>query len=413
MNEYKTIKHCRSCHNPDLELIKDMGMHYVSNFPEKENHEEFPHAPLVLVFCPHCKLLQLEHTAPQELLYRQFYWYRSGVTQSMKDALRDITKEIEELGILEDKDIVLDIGSNDGTLIRTYTQSNIIKVGVEPAKNLAKEGAQGCDIFINDFWTKENYQNFCNSKAKIITAIGMFYDLEDPNKFISDISDCLSDDGVFIAQLMCNKNMLQTIDLGNINHEHLEYYSLDSLNYLFEKYQLEIFDIKTNKVNNESYRIFIKKKDGTYPVSELAKQRVQDAFIEDRQYNTKEAFEKFFQEVDKAKEECLQFIKKANEEGKSVWVYGASTKGNTILQYYGLDHKLIQKAAERSPEKYGKYTIGTKIPIVSEDEARKASPDYFLVLPYTFINEMYEREKDWRDQGGKFLVPLPEFKVLS
>tara|TARA_R110002072_G_scaffold534_2_gene3537 strand:- start:76374 stop:77624 length:1251 start_codon:yes stop_codon:yes gene_type:complete len=410
---HQTIEKCRSCHNEKLELIKDLGIHFVSNFPSTKDHAEYPKAPLVLVFCDHCQLLQLKHTAPQEILYSQFYWYRSGVTESMKAALRDITQEIEDYNLLQEDDVVIDIGSNDGTLLRSYQQKSIRTIGIEPAKNLKDEGEKGIDLLINDFWNYKTLLQHCQQKAKVITAIGMFYDLDDPNDFIADIEKALSDDGVFIAQLMCNKNMIKTLDLGNINHEHLEYYSLDSLKFLFEKHSLEIIDITTQPVNNESYRITVKKKNGTFNPRSGAEERVALAFEDDRKYNSIHSFKRFFEQVDKAKRDCLSFIKEEKAKNKSVWVYGASTKGNTILQYYGLNNQLIDKAAERSPEKYGKYTVGTAIPIVSEEEARLESPDYFLVLPYTFIDEMYDREVEWRNKGGKFLIPLPEFKVLA
>jgi hypothetical protein len=329
----------------------------------------------------------------------------------MHKALEDITKDIENKFELKKQDIVLDIGSNDGTLLRKYNNKNIIKVGVEPANNLAKEGSKGLDIFINDFWNYKNYSRFLKKKSKIITAIGMFYDMEDPNQFIKDAAKVLSSDGIFVAQLMCLKNMIDSNDIGNICHEHLEFYSYHSLEYLFESNGLEIFDIEKNKVNGGSYRIFAKKK-GSKISSKSGSKNIQKIKKEEKFLENKDSLFEFFKKIEKNKKECVEFIKKEYKKGKKIFVYGASTKGNVILQYYGLNNLLIQAAAERSPWKWGKYTVGSMIKCISEKEARKLQPDYFLVLPYAFIKEFCQRERIWRKNGGKFIVPLPNFKVI-
>ena len=409
---YTTISRCRVCGSKEISPLYTLGDLYVSDFVEAM--DQGIKAPLEMVMCEHCLLVQLRDTAPQELLYARFYWYRSGVTDTMKKALRNITESIEQRVHLKAGDIVMDIGSNDGTMLRTYVVPGIVKVGVEPASNLAEEGRKSLDYFINDFWTKENYEKAIPGakKAKVITAIGMFYDMEDPNQFIRDAALCMEDDGVFIAQLMCLKNMLDTNDVGNICHEHLEFYSLKSLEFLLERNGLTLIDIEHNNVNGGSYRVYAGLKDGNPPAmpagaaERLAQYRTEEQGIDS------EVHAEFFARIEESKRQCVEFIKDAVSKGKSVWVYGASTKGNTILQYYGLNHTVIKAAAERSPEKWGKFTVGTGIPIVSEDEARKARPDYFLVLPYAFFDEFYKREEQWRKGGGQFIVPLPQFRVV-
>jgi len=352
--------------------------------------------------CGKCSLLQLRHTAPQELLYARHYWYRSGVTDTMRRALREITQEIESMVQLREGEVVLDIGANDGTLLGSYTAKGIRRVGCEPANNLVEMLKQNADFVTHDFWDYDRYQALARQwgggQAKVITAIGMFYDLEDPNRFIHDAQRALADDGIFVAQLMCLKSMLEQNDVGNICHEHLEYYSLDSLKYLLEANGLEMFKIAENDVNGGSYRIFCRKLKGT-GVSYHEKIGLDDILA-------------FARRVEDNRDRCVCFIKAQVAAGKRVYIYGASTKGNVILQYYGLDRDLITAAAERSPEKWGKYTVGSWIPIVSEAAAREAQPDYFLVLPYAFFKEFYDREKEWRSQGGQFIVPLPEFRVV-
>ena len=200
------------------------------------------------MYCPNCTLIQLSHISPQEILYKGFYWYKSGITKIMRDGLKDIYKSSLRFIKLKKRDVVLDIGANDGTLLKYFKNKKYITIGCEPAKNLQKELKKNCDRVINDFWSIETLNKLLKknkfNKPKLITAIGMFYDLENPNKFIKDIALSLDKNGIFIAQLMCLKTMTKQNDLGNIAHEHIEFYSLKSLKYLFEKNGLEIFRIE-------------------------------------------------------------------------------------------------------------------------------------------------------------------------
>ncbi|MBL6933759.1 MAG: class I SAM-dependent methyltransferase [Rhodospirillales bacterium] len=397
----KTVEHtsCRLCHAEEMETLHSLGDLYVSNFVDEADINSGTKAPLELCICNSCSLIQLRHTAPMELMYARHYWYRSGVTDFMRAALRNVTEEIEEMVPLSAGDIVLDIGANDGTLLQTYSVEGLETVGCEPADNLVDELRTKARHVIHDFWDIEAFEKTVSGKAKVITALGMFYDLEDPNQFIADARKALSEDGIFVAQLMCLASMLEKNDLGNICHEHLEYYSLDSLKYLFETNGLEMFKIEENNVNGGSYRIYARHLKGT-------------GIDYDEHFSTDD-LRAFISRIKDNKQKCVDFVESEVAKGKTVYVYGASTKGNTILQYYGLDASLITAASERSPEKWGKYTVGTGIPIISEDDARAAQPDYFLVLPWAFFDEFYEREAEWREQGGKFIVPLPDFKVVS
>ncbi len=399
----KKINKCRLCSNKKLDKIHNFGNHYVSNFVTKSNIKTGVKAPLNLVYCYYCKLLQLEHSAPQEIMYKKFYWYRSGVTNTMKVALKDIFLKVKKMSILKKGDTILDIGANDGTLLKFFKDDGFTTIGCEPAKNLTNELRKNSNYVINDFWDFKYLNNILNKhklrKPKIITAIGMFYDLEDPSKFISDAAKSLDQNGIFIAQLMCLNSMIKENDLGNICHEHLEFYSYPSLKFLFEKNGFKIMKIEENEINGGSYRIFCKKN---------IKKSI--AYQEKTSLND---IKGFIKRVKKNKKKCLTFIKKCNAKGEKIFLYGASTKGNTLLQYYGIDSKMINFAAERSPEKWGKYTIGTGIKIISEKAARDLNPKYFFVMPYAFIKEFIIREKTWLKKGGKFILPYPNFKVLS
>ena len=401
----KTIKisKCRLCLSKKLLKIYSFGNFFVSNFVLKKNINKGIKAPLNLIYCKNCKLLQLQHSAPQEIMYKKFYWYRSGITNTMKNALKDIFLATKKMSILNKGDTILDIGANDGTLLRYFKKEKYITIGCEPAKNLTKFLRRNCDYVLGNFWNSKDLKKILINnkikKPKLITAIGMFYDLEDPSKFIADTAEVLEDDGVFIAQLMCLESMLKKNDLGNICHEHLEYYSYDSLKYLFEKNGLKIFKMEENDINGGSYRIFCKK-------------NISRSIVYKEKTNLFR-IKKFIQRVESNKKKCLSFLTNAVKKGLKVYIYGASTKGNTLLQYYGINHKLIKFAAERSPEKWGKYTIGSGIRIISENKARKLNPNYFFVMPYAFIKEFIKREKKWLKKGGKFILPYPNFKVIN
>ena len=398
----KTIKisKCRLCKNKELKQIYNFGNHYVSNFVNKASIKKGIKAPLNLVYCKNCQLLQLEHSAPQELMYKKFYWYKSGVTKTMRDGLKELYQDIKKNCEIKSGDVILDIGANDGTFLKYFKKDKIITIGCEPAKNLKNELKKNCHFMINDFWHTKHLKKIPTKykKLKVISAIGMFYDLEDPSEFIKHAADALDDNGIFVAQLMCSHSMFKTNDLGNICHEHLEYYSYNSLRYLFEKNGLKIFKMSENKINGGSYRIYCKKN-----IKKSIKYKEQSNYSE---------IIKFIKRVKLNKKRTLKFIKENVKLGKKIFLYGASTKGNTLLQYYGLTNKEIPFASERTQIKWGKYTIGSGIKIISEENARKLNPDYFFVMPYGFINEFVKREKKWLNSGGNFILPYPKFKIL-
>ena len=397
----KKITKCRLCKNNELKKIYNFGNHYVSNFVVKSSIKKGIKAPLKLVYCKKCHLLQLEHSAPQEIMYKKFYWYKSGITKTMREGLRELYKDIKKNCRIKQGDVILDIGANDGTLLKYFKKDKIVTIGCEPAKNLKDELKKNCHYMINDFWHKKHLKKipFKHQKLKVVSAIGMFYDLEDPSEFIKHAAESLDDDGIFVAQLMCSHSMFKTNDLGNICHEHLEYYSYNSLKYLFEKNGLKIFKMSENKINGGSYRIYCKKN-----IEKSIKYKERASYKD---------IIKFISRVKQNKIKTLAFIKKNIKLGKKIFLYGASTKGNTLLQYYGLTNKEIPYASERTQTKWGKYTIGSGVKIISEENARKLKPDYFFVMPYGFINEFIKREKKWLQSGGKFLLPYPNFKVLK
>ena len=403
-----TIKACRVCKSAKLDTVLSLGDQYVPDFITAEGKS--PKAPLELVRCQSCGLIQLRHTFSRASLYRH-YWYKSGISPTMRRALSDLAAKALAVAHPKYDDIVVDIGCNDGTLLRSYNTPGLKFVGFEPAENLAPEARKGTDWVFNDFFNARTYtQKFADKKAKIITSVAMFYDLEDPNSFVADVTRILAPDGVWIVQQNYLATMLQHNGFDNIGHEHLEYYTLGTMRRLLERHGLQIFEVDTNDVNGGSFRTFICHK-GRYPegnsVSSMEKHEAHLGLDEHATY------EKFAANISKIKSQLHQFVAQEVKRGKTVYVYGASNRGNTILQYCGLDHQLIRKAADANPEKWGLKTAGTLISIVSKEEARKDHPDYFLVLPHHFLEEIKREERQYLRSGGKLVVPLPEFRVLQ
>ena len=414
-NAYTLRESCRVCNKKELEPVLSLGEQHIVNFLESSDQESIK-APLDLVLCNKkeggCGLLQLRHTVSGELLYRNF-WYKSGVNQTMRDALRDITSKAEFLGNLKVGDLVVDIGANDGTLLRSYQKKGLILVGFEPATNLIKDTEKGTTKIINDFFNYNSYiKEFPDRKAKVITSIAMFYDLENPKEFVEDIVKILEEDGVWVIQMNYLTTMLENNAFDNIVHEHLEYYSLNSLQFLLEKYGLKVFDVELNDINGGSIRTYIKHK-------ECKKYEISDKVREIIEYENKiglddiQPYHDFAKRIADLKENTTNFIKTEVSKGGKVYVYGASTRGNVLLQYYEIDNRLISAAADRNPTKWGKNIVGSQIPIISEEQARKEKPDYFLVLPWYFIDEFKQREASYLLSGGKFIVPLPKLQIID
>lgn len=383
INEAKV---CRICKNK-IKFVADFGLLHLNNFPSDPLYSSGK-APVILDQCESCSLVQLRHTIDPKILYGDHYWYQSGLNQKIKQNLFDIADIVNKN--TKKGDIVLDIGANDGTLL-SKVETDRYKIGCEPAPNLTKQLKRHCNEIISNFWDHK-YLN--NKKAKIITAIGMFYDLDDPNDFINGVTQSLSTDGIFIAQLMTLAPMVKMYDLGNICHEHLEYYTYKSLVELFERNGLEIYEIKENDIQGGSYQIYARHyKNGSVDFFENV-----------------DNLDNFLQIVKENGIMLRSILKSYADEGKSCYVYGASTKGNTMLQYWNLG-EFFQGAAEIHQDKIGRYTVGTKIPIISEEIARKQA-DVFFVPNFGFRDMFIKKEQDWINKGGKMIFAMPKVEII-
>lgn len=403
----------------ELITLFDLGPLYLSGFVNPDEEITLPKVPLTMCMGKASKLVQLKHTAPSTQMYEE-YWYRSGINQTMTNELKSIVASVTSSVKLEQDDIIVDIGCNDGTLLSFYPKE-IVRIGFDPAKNLIQYSEKHASKVINNYFNAEEYSKNFTKKAKVVTSIAMFYDLENPNEFVKDIAEVLDDEGLWIIQMSYLPLMLKQMAFDNICHEHVEYYSLTSLIYLLDKHDFKVVDCQLNDINGGSFRIYIQKKNAkpesfsTTQYRDVADFRVQSILNYEKalKIDEPETYFKFFEDMKEIKEQTLNFLKEEKEKGKKIWGYGASTKGNTLLQWYGIGPELIEKIAERNEDKWGKVTLGTNIPICSEAEARENKPDYMFVLPWHFRHEFLRRERKFLEEGGKFIFPLPKFEVVG
>lgn len=414
----RTIEACRICASPELTSVINLGEQYIATRFVTTEVPDFLNCryPLELVRCSSrsgCGLVQLRHTVHPSALYFD-YGYRSDINQSMRSNLADLAAEIEHYVRLEKGDTVLDIGCNDGTLLCSYRTSGLDRIGIDPSANvveLARE--KGLEV-INDYFSAQAYfRARPHKKAKVVTSIAMFYDLESPSDFVREVASVMTDDGSWIIELSYLPLMLQNNSYDSICHEHLEYYSLKPLEWMMGKAGLGIDKIEFNEINGGSFRLFVRKltsgerRDGPTALEKVRQSESELGLGSDL------PFMSFRQNVSRVREDLLRLLREVTARGQVVYVYGASTKGNTILQFCGIDKHLVPKAADRNPFKWGRHSLGRDIEIISEEQARAERPDYFLILPWHYLEEFKKREGAFFGRLGKFIVPLPEVRVIG
>jgi len=403
--------------NGELSPLIDLGNHCISDFPTSIK-EDAPRSPLK-VGMGSSGLVQLFDTPDQDALYKE-YWYRSGTNASMKKELTDIVESAKTWVKLEEGDTVLDIGCNDGTLLKNY-HSDIHTVGFDPAQNLAEQALYHAETLVSDYFTAEEYKA---ESAKIITSIAMFYDLPDPRKFLRDIKDVLHPEGIWVVQMSYTPLMLKQNAFDNICHEHLEYYTFETFFNLVHEEDFRVLDVELNTTNGGSFRVYLdhpsapqKKFSFEQDVADLRVESLWDwernESRERNGFSTHQPYLDFAFHISRLKDQTLSLLTDLKSEGKKVYGYGASTKGNTLLQYYGIGPDLIEKIADKQVQKWGHLTAGSWIPITGEQVMRQENPDYLFVFPWHFIDGFVAREVEFLKKGGRFIVPLPQLEVID
>lgn len=408
-----------------MQKVLDVGSYCVSDFLKSdENSSDRSKYSLDLYLDTDLGAVRLskDDLAPAHTMWGK-YWYRSGTNATMTNELEGIVGEVCSRVKLKDGDVWLDIACNDGTLLK-FIPDNISKLGIDPCDDSfyaesSKHAEVIQDYFSKDAWNKSTH---ANKKAKVISCIAMFYDLDNPHPFVADLANVLDDEGVLVLQMSYTPLMVKQMAFDNICHEHVYYYDLTSIKTLFSQHGFRVVDCSLNDTNGGSFRIYLQKTTasvasfGSAPLRDVCNMRVASILnYEKTELNIRDVavWKDFANRLNDLKTKVVQFVDGAIARGKTVYGYGASTKGNTLLQHFGLDHTKIKAIAERSPYKFGMKTIGTDIPIVSEDEMRKVNPDFLLVLPWHFIDEFERREQDYINSGGALVLPCPEFKIIG
>lgn len=411
--KYDEIKKCRLCKTESLQDILSLGdLSYTGRFIEKDESDP-PIARLAIVRCTNCGLVQLKDIYPESEMYGTSYGYRSSITETMRNHLHKISEYAYKKINGNDNYSILDIGSNDGTLLNYFKENNVNLVGIDPCASKHKDNYPQNTIIVNDYFSRQKLlENGAPIKFDIITSIAMFYDLNDPIVFAENIFSVLNDNGIWITEQTHSHTLIDSNAYDSICHEHATYLSLRAMENICKKAKLKILDISTNNINGGSFTVLISKINSTYQTNEHSLSLFQDK--ESRlSLNNERVWKNFKNRVYNHKKELQELLDKFKNEGKTVLGYGASTKGNVLLQYCNISTEVMPFILERDPEKYGKYTPKTNIPIISEEEGRKMKPDILIVFPWHFKEEIIKREKEFLLNGGTLLFPLPEIKLIT
>lgn len=408
---YREISKCRVSGSANLLTVLSLGEQSLTGVFPKSTSEPVTKGPLDLVWCADSGLLQLKQSYSLDEMYGDNYGYRSGLNHSMVVHLTNKIAMLERLASPLADDLVIDIGSNDATSLKAYTR-RCRKVGIDPTGRKFAPYYTDDITLLPDFFSAQLFRSrFPRGRAKIVTSIAMFYDLEDPLSFVRDIESILADDGVWHFEQSYMPSMLRMHAYDTICHEHLEFYSFKVVKNLLEACGMRVADVQMNAINGGSFAVTACKQKAAYrsnaPVIDWMLRQEEDMGLD-----TPRPYRDFEERVFKHRKHLTGLIDAILSDGKTIFGYGASTKGNVLLQFCGLTSRQIPYIAEVNEQKFGCFTPGTNIPIISEKEAHAMKPDYFLALPWHFKANILEREKDYVAAGGKFIFPLPEIEIV-
>lgn len=411
---FKKVQNCRICGSDELDSIGDLGeIASCGIFPDPRRPDSIAQVmPMELLLCKKCGLTQLAHNYDLDHLFRDSYGYRSGLNESMIEHLRGIVGQILSRVEIDKDDLVLDIGSNDGTTLGFYLGTNCNLMGMDPTAEQFRSFYDKKIKVIPDFFSSKEFYRHEIKQPKVITSIAMFYDLPNPREFVKGIQDVLHPEGIWVFEQSYLPSMIERSSFDTVCHEHLEYYCLKPVLKLLNDHGIKVIDVELNEANGGSFRVTAAHKNSKHQVN----QALIDAMLkleEDRGYLTEAPVRDLLVKVQKMRSELVGFLQSVKDSGAIVHGYGASTKGNVLLQLFGLNADLLPCIADRNPRKFGCFTPGSNIPIVSEEDSRSLKPDYYLALPWHFKDSFLAREKEFLDRGGKFIFPLPNFEVVG
>lgn len=411
-SSYKPISACRVSGSSNLIPILNLGDQALTGVFPHTPEEPVAHGPLELVWCPESGLVQLAHTFDSTAMYGEGYGYRSGLNASMVRHLSEKVAWLERRFELTPGDVVLDIGSNDGTTLRAFSVPGLHRIGIDPSAAKFRP-MYGDEIsLVPEYFSASRFWSSSSRPAKLVTSIAMFYDLDDPVAFAREVASVLRPDGVWHFEQSYLPSMLDLNSYDTVCHEHLEYYSLHVVLEILDKADLQVLDVTLNDVNGGSFAVTAghrsRHPDGAADATVEALIGAEDAM----DFWSLRPFQAFRARTEQHRARLTLLLSELRTEGKTVLGYGASTKGNVTLQYCGITPNELPAIADVNPEKYGCVTPGTGIPIISEADARRMQPDYFLVLPWHFRRSIIEREQEFLQNGGRLLFPFPEIEIV-
>jgi len=414
-SNYKCIEECRICGCKDLDEAISLPAQFLSpTFVETnvDNPLSSIKVPMTVMVCNNkdCSLVQLKESTNPELLYTN-YFYRSSTNETMIKDLKNVVSRVQDYVDLKANDIVVDIGANDCTMIQWFSES-LKRIAVEPAKNIDWSHVAPSIQIVNDFFPSPKFINSLDgSKVKVFTSCAMFYDLDEPNDFVKTVKENLHEDGLWCIQLSYALSMTKNLNFYDICHEHLEYYTLKTLRFLMKRNGLHLHHAEENRVNGGSALVFISHIDkGLKDSHELSKLIDEEKSLGLYEAN---AYKIFYASMNKLKIKVNEYIDCEIGKGNVVLGLGASTKGNILLQYFGLDNKKIPAISEKQKSKAGLKTLGSDIDLISEEEAYLKNPSCMLVLPWYFKDEIVAREAGYIQNGGILLFPMPYAHLVT
>jgi NDP-4-keto-2,6-dideoxyhexose 3-C-methyltransferase len=416
---YSTISQCRICGNTELDAVVDLGVQALTGVFPREREAAVPVSPLELVKCRDrasartCGLVQLRQSFQPDAMYGMNYGYRSGLNRSMVDHLQAKAGSIRGRINLNPGDLILDIGSNDSTLLQALDGPGLRLVGMDPTGIKFREYYPAHIRLIPEFFSADRFhREFGPDAAKVVTSIAMFYDLEAPLEFVRQVYEVLSADGIWVFEQSYLPSMLSRNSYDTVCHEHVEYYAFKQILWMLDQAGFAALDVELNDINGGSFSITAAKKAAGYPANDAALGKLMRE-EEKLGLSGEEIYARFRERVLRQRTDLRNFLRQEKEKGRRIFGYGASTKGNVLLQFCGITAEDLPCIAEVNSDKFGTYTPGSRIPIVSEEEARSRHPDGFLVLPWHFRDAIVARESRFLADGGKLIFPLPNLEVVG